>query len=109
MDTASKDSKFWAFLAYLLGIIGFVLVILVRRRDKFAMFHAKQSLVLFIACVVAWVAARIISFVPFLGKLIDVVIWIVVFVLWLTGIINALKGREKQLPFIGRYAEKINI
>ena len=108
METSS-ESKFWAFLAYLLSVIGFVMILLLKKRDRFAMYHAKQSLVLFMAYVAVWVAVKIIGFVPFLGKLVAAILWIIIFVLWLTGIINALKGQEKPLPFIGRLAHKINL
>jgi len=100
------ESKVWAFLAYLLGIIGFVLVLLVKKHDKFAMYHAKQSLVLFILGVVINIAGM----VPFVGWFVILPIGgIFVLVLWIIGMVNAAMGHKKPLPIIGKYGEKIKL
>ncbi len=105
----SGESKVWAFLAYLLGIVGFILVLLIKKTDRFAMYHAKQSLVLFITYIAVWIISAITGFIPFLGRFVSFILWIVVFVLWIIGMINALKGEEKQLPLIGSFGNKINL
>jgi uncharacterized membrane protein len=102
---ASKedDGKIFAFLAYLLGIIGFLIVLLAKKDNKFAMYHAKQSLVLFIVSIGVWILAMI----PFIGWFIlGPIGWICIIVLAVIGMINALTGKEKELPFIGKYAAK---
>ena len=100
------DGKLWAFLAYLLGIIGFVLVILLRKNDKFAMYHAKQSLVLFIFAVIVWVVGTII---PVIGWFIILPIGdLLILVLWIMGMVNALTGKQKQIWFIGKFADKLD-
>ena len=33
---ASRESRCWAFVAYLLGIVGFVIVLLLKKKDQFA-------------------------------------------------------------------------
>jgi uncharacterized membrane protein len=105
---AKKDageSKLFAFLAILLGIIGFVLVFLVRRNDRYAMYYAKQSLVLFVAGIII----SIVSIVPILGWIAYVVgmIWLVI--TWLIGLVYSLSGSEKPLPIIGKYAASIKL
>lgn len=99
------DSKTWAFLAYLLSIVGFLLVMFTRKNDKYAMYHAKQSLVLFIAWVIVWV----IMWIPFIGWLIGWILTILLVVLWILGMINALNGKQVPLPVIGQFADKINL
>lgn len=99
-----NESKLWAFLAYLLSIIGFVLVFVLKKSDKFAMYHAKQSLVLFIA----WVVLFVVGMVPIIGWLVAFLGNLLLFVLWIIGIINALTGQMKPLWLIGKYADKIN-
>ncbi len=102
----SDDGKLWAFLAYLLGIIGFVLVLLLKKDNKFAMYHAKQSLVLFILAVLVMIVG---SIIPFIGWFIILPIGnVIVLILWIIGIINALTNKEKPLPVIGKFADKIN-
>jgi uncharacterized membrane protein len=99
------EGRLFAFLAYFLGIIGFIIVFAVKKDNKFAMFHAKQSLVLFIVAV----ANGIIWQVPLIGWIAGAVIGLAVFVFWIMGIINALGGQEKALPIIGDLAAKINL
>lgn len=101
-----EEGKIFAFLAYLLGIIGFVIVLLAKKDNKFAMYHAKQSLVLFIVAVIGWI---ILMFIPFLGWVLLPIWWIIMLIFTILGIINALTGKEKELPIIGKYAEKIKI
>jgi uncharacterized membrane protein len=107
---AKKDageSKLFAFLAYLLGIIGFVLVFLVRRNDKFAMYHAKQSLVLCISWIIVYFVGMAI---PFIGWFIIMPLGnLLLFILWIFGIVNALSGKEKPLPIIGQFGDKIKL
>ncbi|HSU72451.1 MAG TPA: DUF4870 domain-containing protein [Candidatus Binatia bacterium] len=99
-----SESKLWAFLAYLLSIIGFVLVYLLHKDDKFAMYHAKQSLVLFIFAVIVSVVG---SILPVIGWLIILPVGeILVLILAILGIVNALKGEMKPLWLIGKYADK---
>jgi len=100
------DGKLFAFLAYLLGIIGFLIVLLAKKDNKFAMYHAKQSLVLFIAWVIVSVVGTII---PFIGWFIIMPIGsLVLIIFWILGMINALTGKEKPLPFIGQFGSKFN-
>lgn len=101
-----EEGKIFAFLAYLLSIIGFLIVLLAKKDNKFAMYHAKQSLVLFIVYIIGWV---ILLFIPILGWMILPVWGIVMLVVSIIGMINALTGKEKELPIIGKYAEKIKI
>jgi uncharacterized membrane protein len=106
---ADDESKIFAFLAYLLSIVGFLVVLLAKKDDKFAMYHAKQSLVLFIAWIAVWVVSMVLLFIPFIGWLISTLLWIFLLVLWILGMVNALTMKQKPLPVIGQYAEKIKL
>jgi uncharacterized membrane protein/RNA polymerase subunit RPABC4/transcription elongation factor Spt4 len=110
--TGADEGKVFAFLAYLLGLIGVLVVYLAKKDNPFALYHAKQSLVLSIAAIILSVGAAILAAVPFVGWILALVIWIVdigVLVLWIIGMVNALGGQQKPLPIIGEYAEKINL
>jgi uncharacterized membrane protein len=101
------ESKLFAFLAYLLGILGFVIVLLVKKNDKFAMYHAKQSLVLNIFAIIVYICGM---FIPIIGWFIILPLgYILVAILWIIGVINALTGKEKPLPIIGKYGENLKI
>jgi uncharacterized membrane protein len=101
------EGRLFAFLAYLLSIIGFLIVLLAKKDNKFAMFHAKQSLVLFFGWVISgvvWVLP-----LPLVGPLIAGVLYALVMILSIVGIIYALTGQETKLPVVGQIAEKFNI
>ena len=103
--TKTDDSKIFAFLGVFLTVIGFLIVYLAKKEDKYAMFYAKQGLVLFIAWVIAGIAGMILFFIPFIGML----LYLVMLVLWIIGIVYSLSGQEKAIPLIGNFAEKINL
>ena len=100
------EGKLYGFLAYLLGIIGFWVVLLTKKDNKFAMYHAKQSLILFIAYIICY----IVFMIPVVGWFfLGPIISIILLVLWIIGMVNALNGKEKELPLLGKFAEKINL
>jgi uncharacterized membrane protein len=103
----SGESKLFAFLSYFFGLIGFVIVLLARKNDKYAMYHAKQSLVLSIAAIIIYVVGM---FIPIIGWFIILPLgYLFIAIMWIIGIIRALTGVEKPLPLIGKYGENLKI
>ncbi|MBU0457205.1 MAG: DUF4870 domain-containing protein [Nanoarchaeota archaeon] len=102
------DGKVWAFLGIFLTVIGFIIVLLIKKNNRYAMYYAKQGLVLFIVYVAVGIVNGIIAFIPF-GKSIGLLLWIGMFVLWIIGIVYSLSGEEKEIPFIGEFAKKIKV
>lgn len=100
-----EENKAIAFLSYL-GILALV-PLLAKKDSKFAQFHAKQGLVLFVGWfVIAWIA----GFIPFLGWFLIVpAVSIFGIVLAIMGLINVANGEIKELPVIGEFAKKINL
>ena len=99
-----SDSKLFAFLGVFLGLIGFLIVLLTRKDDKYAMYYAKQGLVIFIAWVIVYIIG---TFLPLIGWFIILPLGsLAMLVLWIIAIINSLSGAEKPTPLIGRFAEK---
>lgn len=104
-----EEGKIFAFLGVFLTIIGFIIVLLAKKENKYAMYYAKQGLVLFIAWVIVAIVGMILAFIPILGWLVWVVLYLGMLILWIIGWINALSGVEKPIPIIGKYAEKIKL
>ena len=82
-----ETGKLWAILSYLFGILA--LVPLLQKDNDFALFHARQALVLLIFSIPTCGGCVI-------GSLIMVVL----------GLINAINGRYEPLPLIGRFGEE---
>jgi len=104
-SSGADDGKAFAFLGVFLGIIGFVIVLLAKKDNKYAMYYAKQGLVL----TIAGVCLMIVGIIPILGWIVAILGNLLLFVLWIIGWINALSGTEKPIPIIGKYADKINL
>ncbi|HUV05064.1 MAG TPA: DUF4870 domain-containing protein [Armatimonadota bacterium] len=100
------ESRLFAFLAYLLSIIGVLIVILTKKEDRYAVYHAKQSLVLFIGCVIAGIVMALP--IPVIAQLVSSLLYLLLFVLWVIGIINSLTGQQKPLPIIGQFGDQFN-
>ncbi len=75
-------------------------------KDPFVKFHMKQSIILVITSIIVWVLGTVI---PFVGWFIIAPIGgLIVFVLWLIGIINAIQKKQAPVPLIGHFGEKLN-
>ena len=90
-----EKNKVMAVLAYIL----FFIPLLAAKDSKFARFHTNQGLVLFLGGIIASVVAVI----PVIGRIIAPIAGLVITVLAVIGIINALNGRAKELPVIGKF------
>lgn len=105
---ANDDSVRYAFLAAILSIIGFIIAILVKKDDKYVMYYAKQSLVIFIVGAVGGALGALLSLLPIIGAIINFGIFIVVFIAWLLSWINALSGEEKEIFIVSDLAKNFN-
>ncbi|MBL7069303.1 MAG: hypothetical protein ISS34_05550 [Candidatus Omnitrophica bacterium] len=102
-DSQIEDGKIFAVIGYL-GILCLV-PLLLKKNNKFALFHGKQGLVLFIGEV----GASIITIIPILGQLIWILAVMVFGMLSLVGIVQSLMGNYWRMPVIGEIAEKISL
>ena len=90
-----EDNKIMGVLAY----IFFLIPLLVAKESPFARFHTNQGVLVFLL----YFACGIIAIIPFIGWLVALVGWIFGLVCIVMGILNALEGKKKQLPIIGKY------
>lgn len=96
-----KEGKIFAVAAYWLFLC--ILPLMLKKNNKFAVFHGKQGLVLFIFLV----AGFIFKIIPFLGQMLYGLIWLIYLLLSLWGSIQALMGNYARMPIISDIAKKI--
>ena len=90
--------------------IGVELLGLIRKKeDKYVLYYAKQSLVIFVIAIIGGIINSILMWIPVLGWFIIVLINITIFLLWLASWIYALSGEEIEIPIVSNFAEKINL
>ena len=104
-----------AAASYFLGFITGIVFLLTERENRFVRFHAMQSILFSVACIVisiVWTIAVgiLVSFTGFWILTIDVPLRLLfglgIFLLWLYLMFQAYSQREFRLPWIGEIAAK---
>ncbi len=88
----AAEHKGLAALSYI-GLL--VLIPLFNKDSPYVRYHVNQGLVLLVCEFAVWVLGKIFSFLGTVGG-------ILAFILAVIGVINALSGRAKELPVIGK-------
>jgi uncharacterized membrane protein len=96
-----EEGKFFAVISYISFLC--IIALVLKKENKFALYHAKQGLVLFVFEVVSFV----LSIIPILGWLIKVLGLLVFTLVALWGILQALMGNYSRIPLISDIADKI--
>lgn len=115
VQTDIEQNKVMAILSY----FGFLVIIpiLAAKESPFARFHANQGLALFIAMIgwiivdniltailraILWRGLELWAIYSLCATILNLV-YIVFTVLAVIGIVNALNGKTKELPLIGKF------
>ena len=104
---SSRDPNRWAALSYSVGLLSGVIVLSVEKTDSYVRFHAWQSVLAF--AVVAAVS-MLLPTVPVVGGwgVTQVAFRVSLVALYVTLIIQALRGERYKLPLIGDLAAKLS-
>ncbi len=66
-------------------------------------FHLNQALVInLVSLINNLVLSRILVFIPIVGWIVSLVVSIAIFVLWILGLVAAIKEEEKEVPVVGQ-------
>jgi uncharacterized membrane protein len=95
------EGKFFAIISYVSFLC--IITLILKKDNKFALYHAKQGLVLF----VMEAAAFILSIIPFLGWLIGIFGYALFLLVSLWGILQAAQGVNGRIPMVTEIAEKV--
>jgi uncharacterized membrane protein len=90
-------------LCYVAGWITGIVFLVLEKRSTFVKFHAYQSIMTF---GVLTVAQLVVSWIPFIGWVLNILIGILMFILWIILIIQAGTGKMWKVPWAGDWAEK---
>ena len=93
-------------LCYVLGWVTGIIFLILEKDNKFVRFHAVQSIIVFGAFTVILV---VFSWIPFNGwiiNLIDSIVGVIAFILWIVLMFKAYKGQIYKVPVAGNIAEK---
>lgn len=97
------EGKTIAIIAYI-TVIGLIIAIVLNndKKNAFAAFHIRQALGVGLASLVIGV----LNIIPYIGRLAFAVGSILLFVMWIVGLINALNGKMKPVPVFGKQFEE---
>jgi uncharacterized membrane protein len=98
-----NDGKFFAAVGYV-SVLCLVPLIL-KKENKFALFHGKQGLVLFILEF----GAGILKIVPAIGDVVFTLAFVICGILSLVGILKVLMNEYWEMPLISDVAQKISL
>ncbi len=98
-DADVEQNKAMAALSYVW--ILFLVPLLGKKNSKFAQFHAKQGLILFIIEIVA----SLFFWFPFFGQL----LMLALVVISIIGIVKTLNGEWWKIPYLYDWSKKINL
>jgi uncharacterized membrane protein len=101
--TPKSQTNVMAIISYIGPLC--LIPLLTKESDEFVKFHAKQGLILFAGEVITWIVIAIIPILWLLGNLVGI-FWLILSIL---GIINVVRNEKKEIPLIGKFAEKIKI
>ncbi len=81
------------------------------KKSKYLLFHVNEGFNLFafeififiIIGLINTIFTSTINYYPMWLSVIDFIIYAIVVILMLTGIVNAVNGKSKELPLIGKY------
>lgn len=92
-----------AIIAHL-TIIGLIVAFVMNNDKKFefANYHIRQVLGL----AVSGLVLGAIGIIPILGWLVSIIGSILILIMWISGLINALNGKEKPMPIMGKKYEE---
>lgn len=99
----TTEGKNIAIISYI-TIIGLIIAFVMNsdKKDPFATYHIRQSLGL----ALTGLAIGVVGMIPILGWIISVVGTLLLIYLWIMGLMNAINGKQKPVPWLGeKYAE----
>jgi uncharacterized membrane protein len=106
--TPGAEDRTVAIVSYL-TLIGFIVAVVLHSSGKktaLGSFHLRQCLGILVTAVVAGVAAVALMFIPIIGWLASMAIYVGLLIIWITGLIAAANGQQKPAPLLGESYQK---
>lgn len=96
-----QEGKTLAIISYF-TFVGLIISIIMNleKKNPFVYFHIRQMLGLIIILIFSNVTEK------YVNSLLGTVLWVVTFVLWILGLISAIRGEDKPIPIVGELFQK---
>ena len=90
-------------LCYVLAWVSGIVFLIIEPNNKTIKFHALQSIIVF---GVLTVITMIFGWIPILGWIINSIVGVIGFILWIVLMVMAAQDKKWKAPIAGYYAEK---
>lgn len=99
----STEEKNIAVIAYI-TLIGLIIAFVMNndKKQAFPSYHIKQSLGLGLTGL----ALSVVGMIPILGWIVSFLGFLALLYLWITGLVNAINGKQQPIPFLGKKYEE---
>ena len=92
-----------AILAYCTLIGRIIAMVLDKERSSLARFHIRQGLGIYLL----FILSGMLFIIPFFGWILGLSLRLLLFVLWLIGLLDAVAEKEKPVPIFGEYFQNL--
>ena len=108
IESVVEAAKTPSFLARILGAVSYLgilslIPIVLRTKNDYTRFHARQGLLLFISEIIF----TLIWVIPFIGWVIGFLGWVFCFIFSVIGLVRALRGQRWRIPVLHRFVDKV--
>ncbi len=97
----AENGRVMAIVGYINVL--FLILLFFMRGNRFARYHANQSVLLFLTGLIG----GLLSLIPFLGWMLFGIVYVFCWVCRILGILHAVQLRAAPLPVIGEMAELV--
>ena len=101
--TVGMSPNVAGLLCYVLTWVTGIIFVVLEKKSTFVKFHAWQSIMTFGVLTVAYL---ILMWIPVIGWILSILIWIAMGILWIILLIQAGTGKMWKVPWAGNWAEK---
>ena len=102
-EESEENENLMAALSYLIFFISGITFLILEKRNQFIRFHAMQSTIAF---GLLFIVIIVFSFIPFIGWVINSILWAAGVIVWIVAMLKAFSGEYYKLPYIGDLAEQ---
>lgn len=103
----ASNEQMMGALAYLLGPVTGIILLITEKKNDFIRFHAMQSIIVFGGIILVHI---VLAIIPVLGWMVLIVLapilYIGGFILWVVLMWKAYNGERYKLPYAGDFAER---
>jgi len=103
------DVRLHAFIATFFSIVGFIIALISWKDEKYTMFYARQSVIIFIIAIFIQIIHLALSWIYIIGPIISFLLWVFIVLIWVLSWVYALSEEQREVPIIGFLGNRLKL